>query len=98
MKTSASLFVLAAVFSAWTVSAANADPVSPLSSQHATVQMPMAAFSCAQAASQLTSAGYTSVTPTDCDGLQYVFEVGRGDARFVIVFNAESGGSVVIPE
>jgi hypothetical protein len=98
MKTSASLFVLAAVFSAWTVSAANADPVSPLSSQHATVQMPMAAFSCAQAASQLTSAGYTSVTPTDCDGLQYVFEVARGDARFVIVFNAESGGSVVVPE
>jgi hypothetical protein len=98
MKTSASLFVLAAVFSAWTVSAANADPVSPLSSQHVTVQMPMAAFSCARAASQLTSAGYTSVTPTDCDGLQYVFEVGRGNARFVIVFNAESGGSVVIPE
>jgi hypothetical protein len=97
MKISASRLVLAAALSAWAMTAASANPASPLSSQHATVQMPLAAFTCAQAAAQLNMAGYTSVKPTDCDGLQYAFEVERGDGRFVIVFNAESGGSVATP-
>ena len=97
MKISASRLALAAVLSAWAMTAASADSASPIASQQTAIQMPMAGFTCAQAAAQLNKAGYTSVMPTECERLQYSFDVERGDGRFVVVFNAESGGSVAIP-
>ena len=97
MKISASRLALAAVLSAWAMTAASADWASPIASQQTAIQMPMAGFTCAQAAAQLNKAGYTSVMPTECERLQYSFDVERGDGRFVVVFNAESGGSVAIP-